>query len=89
MTPRRKITTLALLGWALLYSRHGGDWKVVEEFPRQWHCEEALDARVDKETQSEIGGALANQALDNPMRQTAYSRAVRHVRGRYRCDRAT
>jgi hypothetical protein len=89
MTPRRKITPLALLGWALLYSRHGNDWKVVAEFPLAWHCERALDGRVDEETQAEIGGALATQSGDNPLRQAAYARAVRHVRGRYRCDRDT
>jgi hypothetical protein len=87
MTPRRKLTALALLGWALFYSRHGNDWRIVDEFPREWHCDRARDLSIDRDTQSEIGGALANQSPDNPMRKVAYERAVRHVRGRYRCDR--
>jgi hypothetical protein len=86
MTPHRSAATLVLIGWALLYSRHGTGARVVEEFPYRAHCERAMDLHVDRETQREIGGALAVQAPDNPMRKAAYGRAERHVRDRYRCE---
>ena len=88
MTRHRQATALVLLGWALLYSRHGGGSRVVNEFPYESYCERAMDAQVDRETQAEIGGALANQSPDHPMRQAAYARAARHVRDRYRCQPA-
>lgn len=86
MTPHHSALVLVLFGWALLYSRHGTGWRVLDEFPYYGHCQRALEAHVDSETQREIGGALANQAMDHPMRRTAYGRALRHVRDRYRCD---
>jgi hypothetical protein len=33
-----------------------------------------------------MGGALASQPADNPLRQDAYRRAEAHVRNRYRCE---
>jgi hypothetical protein len=75
----------ALLGWALLYSRHGNDWRVVEQFEFETHCSRVLDARVDDETRASIGGALDTQAADNPLRVEAYNRAMRHVRDRFKC----
>jgi hypothetical protein len=81
-----RVTALLVLGWALLYSRYGSGWRVVDEFPYRGHCERAMDAHVDHETQREIGGALANQMRDNPMRRAAYERAERRVRDRYRCE---
>ena len=79
----------ALLGWALLYSRHGNDWHVVEQFEFEQHCARVLDSRVDEETRASIGGALAQQSADNPLRVQAYDRAVRHVRDRFRCARTS
>ena len=77
--------TIALLGWALLYSRHGNDWRVLDQFEYEQHCTRVLDSRVDEETRTSIGGALEAQAADNPLRVQAYDRAVRHVRERFRC----
>ena len=87
MTRHRQATTLVLLGWALLYSRHGSGSRIVDQFPYESHCDRAMAVNVDRETQVEIGGALANQSADHPMRQAAYARAARHVRDRYRCQR--
>jgi hypothetical protein len=83
--PRSARIAVAVLGWALLYSRHGNDWRVVAQFEFQEHCNRMLDSRVDEETRSSIGGALEAQAPDNPLRVQAYDRAVRHVRDRFRC----
>ena len=81
-----RLRPLVLLGWALLYSRHGGDWRVVEDYPSSLTCERIRDARVDSEVQGEIGGALAAQSADNPLRREAYQHAERRVRERYRCE---
>jgi len=74
-----------LLGWVLLYSRHGNSWEPLTDAGSQYRCEQLLDARVAEDVQGEIGGALAGQSADNPMRQDAARRAERHVRDRYRC----
>jgi hypothetical protein len=78
--------TAALLGWALLYSRHGNDWQVIGQFEFEQHCTRVLDSRVDDETRASIGGALEAQAADNPLRVQAYDRTVRHVRDRFKCE---
>jgi hypothetical protein len=41
---------------------------------------------VDREVQQAIGGALARQPADNPMRQAAYARAERRITAQYRCS---
>jgi hypothetical protein len=74
-----------LLGWALLYSRHGNDWHVIDQFDYESYCTRVLATRVDEETRAAIGGALAVQAADNPMRVDAYARAQRQVRDRFKC----
>ncbi len=76
---------LLLLGWVLVYARHGNDWRAINEFAYSAHCEQARAAEVDRETQAAIGGALAGQPADNPIRREAYERAARHVEDRYRC----
>jgi hypothetical protein len=43
------------------------------------------EASVDRDILDEIGGALASQPADNPLRQQAYGRAARRVAARYRC----
>ncbi len=83
----RRLVSTIVLGWALFYSRHGDDWRRQGDFAREGNCEQVLDSRVNSETLTEVGGALAAQAPDNPMRQEAYRRAERHVRERYRCER--
>jgi hypothetical protein len=84
---RRRSTALraVLLGWALLYSRHGNDWHVIDQFDYESYCTRVLETRVDEETRAAIGGALAVQAADNPLRVEAYHRAVQHVRARFKC----
>jgi hypothetical protein len=82
---RKARIAIVVLGWALLYSRHGNDWRVIGQFEYQEHCSRVLDNRVDEETRSSIGGALEAQAADNPLRVQAYDRAVRHVRDRFKC----
>jgi hypothetical protein len=77
--------TLAL-AWALLYSPDGRGWDVVDEFPSEWSCLQGRSASVDREAQREIGGALASQPADNPMRQAAYTRAERRITAHYRCS---
>lgn len=76
---------LLLLGWVLLYSRHGQNWEVVDEAASEYRCEQVLATRVAEAVEGEIGGALAGQPADNPMRQDAARRAERRVRERYRC----
>jgi len=77
---------MLLLGCALMYSRDGSNWSVLDEFSSDSHCMRARSASVDAETQEEIGGALASQEIGNPMRQQAYGRASRRVAARYRCS---
>ncbi|MGH7893023.1 MAG: hypothetical protein ACREQL_00040 [Candidatus Binatia bacterium] len=82
----RRLLTL-LLGWALLYDRGGRGWRAVGELSDQSTCERVRTARIHAEVLDEIGGALANQPEDNPLRQEAYRRAEGRVRPRYECER--
>jgi hypothetical protein len=77
---------VVVFGWTLLYSRFGTEWAPVADFPTESLCDRALASRIDVETQAAIGGALADQPSDNPLRRQAYERAVRHVQFRYRCE---
>ena len=86
---RVRAAGLVLLGWALVYSRAGEDWSTVDEFASESTCMQVRSASVERETLEEIGGALAGQPADNPMRQQAYDRAVRRVASRYRCRSAS
>lgn len=81
---RREWKVVALLGWALLYSRYGNDWTVENEFPVSDLCTRVLEARVADAARGELG-ALASQSADNPMRQEAWTKAERHARARFRC----
>lgn len=82
MTHRRRAAT-ALLGWALLYSRYGNDWRVVDQFQLEDLCQQVMAAQVEQAARAEMG-ALAG-AGDNPMSRDAYEHAARKVRGRFRC----
>ena len=82
----RLLLRAVLLGWALLYSRHGDSWQTLGDYPTPTLCDQVRDARINGEAQGEMGGALADQAADNPMRREAYQRAARRVAERYRCD---
>ena len=83
---RRPAVGMLLLTCALVYSRDGRDWNQLDEFSTSSDCMRVRSASVDAEAQQEIGGALANQEVDNPMRQQAYGRASRRVSERYRCS---
>ena len=85
MTSRRRLAVL-LAGWLLLYSRWGDEWRPLDEFASRGYCNHARAARVRDEALREIGGALAAQTGDNPMRQRALANAERRVRPRYRCE---
>jgi hypothetical protein len=74
-----------LAGWLLLYSRWGDEWQPLDEFTSSSYCAHARTARVHDEALREIGGALAGQSADNPMRQRALARAEGRVQSRYRC----
>ena len=76
---------MVLLGWALLYSRYGNDWQVMNEFAYSDICNRVMDAKVADAARGELG-ALAQQSADNPMRQEAWSRAEKHARARFRCE---
>jgi len=77
---------ILLVAWALVYSRDGDEWSVLDEFASESHCMRVRSASVGRETEDDIGGALASQPADNPMRQQAYERASRRVAARYRCS---
>ena len=77
---------MLLLACALVYSRDGRDWNVLDEFATSSDCMRIRSASVDAETQQEIGGALASLEVENPMRQQAYGRTSRRVAARYRCS---
>ena len=81
--------TMLVAGWLLLYSRQGHDWAVMGEYPQPQHCAAAMSGAVDSEAQSEMGGALAGQPADNPLRQDAYRKAARRVQDRFRCEQNT
>jgi hypothetical protein len=82
---RHRGAVVLLLAWALIYSRDGEDGSVLDEFGSESDCMRVRAASIDGEIQDEIGGALASQTADNPMRQQAYDRASRKVASRYRC----
>jgi hypothetical protein len=83
---RHSAARMLLLVCALMYSRDGSEWDVLDEFASESHCMRVRAASVEGEVQEEIGGALANQEAENPMRQQAYGRASRRVAARYRCS---
>ena len=83
---RHSAARVLLLVCALMYSRDGDEWDVLEEFDSESHCMRVRAGSIDGEIQQEIGGALASLEVDNPMRQHATARASRRVAARYRCS---
>ena len=86
MSPRarRRLVAVAFT-WVLAHSRDGKDWSVASQFQYPTHCLQARSAEIDREVRGSIGGVLASQPLDNPLRQEAYRRAERHVEEQWRC----
>ena len=81
----RRLTTALVSAWVLVHSDTGTEWTVVGQFTSPVPCLQTRTAVVDREVQGSIGGVLAGQPVDNPLRQEAYRRAARHVEDRYRC----
>lgn len=77
---------MLVLAWALVHSRDGDDWSTVDEYASESTCMRVREASIERDILDEIGGALAGQPADNPMRQQAYGRAARRVTTRYRCS---
>jgi hypothetical protein len=70
-----------------MHSGRDGDWKQLADYgSRSVTCEQVRESNVARDVLSEIGGALADQPTDNPIRQQAYGRAERRIRERYRCE---
>ena len=84
---RHRAIGIVLVAWALIYSREGDDWSVVDEFATQSTCMQVRSASVDREIQDEIGSALASQPADNPHAPAGVRpRVARRVAARYRCS---
>jgi hypothetical protein len=90
MGTRRLIPAVLAAGWVLLHSADPGardaSWRSVGSYPTEDHCEWARTGETERETLQRIGGALASQPADNPMRQAAYRSAQGKVAARYRCE---
>lgn len=84
----RRRLYVPLLLWALVYSRDGVEWELVGEYGSSSTCQRVRNAGVDRDILDEMGGALALQPADNPLRREAYSRLERRVAARYRCRSA-
>jgi hypothetical protein len=82
----RRAFGLVFFGWVLLHAAHDGGWQTIGDYPGSVTCERVRDSSVADEIRHEIGGALADQPADNPLRQQAWSQAERRVRERYRCE---
>jgi hypothetical protein len=77
---------LLVLGWALVHAGRDWDWQQLGDYGGSTTCERVRESRVATDVLHEIGGALADQPADNPIRQQAYGRAERRIRERYRCE---
>lgn len=77
-----------VLSWVLLTSadpdRPLDTWEALGEFPTASVCARARDAALDQEATRRIG-ALALAEVQNPVRMSAYERAVRRLAPRFRC----
>ncbi|MCW5889889.1 MAG: hypothetical protein KIT14_04990 [bacterium] len=77
-----------VLVWALVTSadpeRSLDDWQTLGEFPTAARCEQARGAALDQEATRRIG-ALALTEVQNPVRASAYARALQRVDRRFRC----
>jgi len=77
---------LAVLGWVLLYARGGNDWRPLDTFVSETTCERVRVVDVANDTRNAIGSALADQPVDNPMRQEAVRRVEPRMSQHYRCQ---
>jgi hypothetical protein len=77
---------LLLLGWVLLHAGRDRGWDTIGDFPSSLTCERVLASSVADDVRRDIGSALADQPVDNPIRQQAWVRAERRMRERYRCE---
>ena len=82
----RLAKAVVLAGWVLLMSGPSGGWRPLGTYEQEWLCAHVRSAAIDRAAVAEIGGALASQPRDNPLRQEAYRRAETHLRDRYRCE---
>jgi hypothetical protein len=77
-----------VLVWALVTSsdpdRPLDAWQTLGEFPTASICAQARDAALDHEATRRIG-ALALTEIQNPVRASAYARALQRLDNRFRC----
>jgi hypothetical protein len=88
---RHALATAVAAGWLLLVSNDpdalSPEWRTVGTFGSESYCEQGRDGAVEQAAIARIGGALASQPADNPIRQEAFRRAYDRARARYRCVR--
>jgi hypothetical protein len=86
---RHALATVLLASWVLMFNPEPDDrrsqWRQVGRYPTSPMCEYALAGEVRRTSEQRIGSALASQPVDNPMRQSAFSRAYDRVQTQYRC----
>jgi hypothetical protein len=86
---RNVLATILLAGWALMFNPDPDDrrpqWRQVGHYATDSLCERALTLGMQRTTEARIGGALASQPPDNPMREEAYARANFRAQKQYRC----
>jgi hypothetical protein len=89
--PRHALATAIAAGWLLLVSNDPDartpEWRALGSYGSESHCEQGRDAEAEQAATVRIGGALANQPADNPIRQEAFRHAYDRARARYRCVR--
>lgn len=77
-----------VLVWALVTSadpdRPLDAWDTLGEFPTASVCAQARDVALDQEATRRIG-ALALTEVQNPVRASAYARALQRLASRFRC----
>jgi hypothetical protein len=82
----RMLGRLAVLGWVLLQATGGNDWRLLDTFVSETTCERVRVLDVANDTRNAIGSALADQPVDNPMRQEAFRRVEPRMNQHYRCQ---
>lgn len=82
---RHALLAITLTTWTLLYSRHGTEWRPLDEFTSGSTCGRVRRVWISHEASREIGSALASQPPDDPIRRRALTQALQRVDGRFRC----
>jgi hypothetical protein len=82
----RTVRRLVVLAWVLFHAKREGEWRALDSFASEPTCERVRAADVAEDTRSAIGGALADQPADNPIRRDAFRRAEQRIGQRYRCQ---